>query len=495
VTQQELTAYCQENARLYSSLAACTKQHAGVFRATADCTVGRITTTAELTYTLDGLWDKSDLGAGRTRWRDAEGTVVATDLANNGLHISQQWDTLCPGPVSAALIARAVQARQAAPVRARAVAPANPPICGDEPLCTEVNDFAVTIVDFRAGLNAARKVLTVSLRFENKTNRPLILGYVPASGAGIDDRGNRYVSYDADIRGIGLIARTVDSKFVLQPGQRSDARFTYFWDAGRTVYGTTFDVELTAREIVDLGNNQVQLGAEYPLRFTGLVDGARPGAPSGSSSNAAPAPAAPSSAPAAAPAAARVDNCAGNTRPCFDAGDFSVTVTGLAGTTVGGRHHTLRLNVEIRNHSPQQVILGYRSSASNGIDNLGNAYTWGRPSTVDTSVQGIGVVIPGRSADLQFRVAPNSARTAVFNVTRFNSGRQQLGTSWSVDTVLVEMRVLPNGTQSEVVREYSVHLPDLRLGGAAVGTSTNDAAEQIKKAGDAIRGILGGGRK
>ena len=84
-----------------------------------------------------------------------------------------------------------------------------------------------------------------------------------------------YASYDADIRGIGLIARAVDAKFVLQPGQRSDARITYLWDAGRAVYGTTFDLEMTVREIVDLGNNQVNLGAEYPLRFAGLVDGAR----------------------------------------------------------------------------------------------------------------------------------------------------------------------------------------------------------------------------
>ena len=45
----------------------------------------------------------------------------------------------------------------------------NPPICGGERLCTEVNDFAVSMVEFRASLAAPRKILTATLRFENKT--------------------------------------------------------------------------------------------------------------------------------------------------------------------------------------------------------------------------------------------------------------------------------------------------------------------------------------
>src|SRR5262245_210188 len=45
------------------------------YRASADCTKGRITAVDGETYTLDGVWDGSDIGAGRTRWRDRAGRV------------------------------------------------------------------------------------------------------------------------------------------------------------------------------------------------------------------------------------------------------------------------------------------------------------------------------------------------------------------------------------------------------------------------------------
>jgi hypothetical protein len=503
MTQQAINDHCVANAQHYPSAAACLKQLQTqfgnkIFRASADCTAGSITTTGDMSYTLDGLWDNSDIGAGRTRWRDADNNIVGRDLANNGLHISQQWETLCPAPVTAAYIARVRQAAAKPAAQSRATA-LNPPVCGGEPLCTEVNDFAVTITDFRASLTQPRKVLTMSVRFQNKANRPLVLAYVPASGIGIDERGNRYASYDADVRGIGLIGRTVDAKFVLQPGQQSDARFTYYWDAGRAVYGTTFDAEMTVREVRDLGNNKVDLGAEYPLRFTGLVDGARPGmSSSNSSSSAAPPAAAPvPSAPAGIPSE-RVDNCAGSRNPCHDAGAFSTTVTGLSGSLYGNRHHILRIQLTIRNHSDQPLVLGYKSGTNSGIDNLGNAYYWGRAGTYDGSVQGIGIVIPGRSADTQFRLGPGTSRNAVVTVTRYESGPTPQGQSFTLDTVLSELRILPNGNQSETVREHSVHLAGLTLGGRAVGTSTgggSDTAEQIKKTGEAIRSIFGGGKK
>jgi len=69
------------------------------YRASADCTQGRITPVNGETYTLAGAWDKSDIGAGRTRWRDAAGKIAGRDNASGGLAISQQWELLCPGPL------------------------------------------------------------------------------------------------------------------------------------------------------------------------------------------------------------------------------------------------------------------------------------------------------------------------------------------------------------------------------------------------------------
>jgi hypothetical protein len=70
------------------------------FRATADCSAGRITAIDGVTYTLSGVWS-SDAGKGRTRWRDPAGKIVGQDRASNGLAISQQWELLCPGVTKA----------------------------------------------------------------------------------------------------------------------------------------------------------------------------------------------------------------------------------------------------------------------------------------------------------------------------------------------------------------------------------------------------------
>src|SRR5688572_25925767 len=136
MTQKVLAEFCSANAQYYKSLADCVAQFANkVFRATADCTAGRITTSSELTYTLDGIWGKDSDGVGRTRWKDSSGSVVQPDLVNNGLHISQQWETLCPGAVTPALIARAKGAPAAAQA-ARGATPA-PTVCPPGRLCDE----------------------------------------------------------------------------------------------------------------------------------------------------------------------------------------------------------------------------------------------------------------------------------------------------------------------------------------------------------------------
>jgi hypothetical protein len=246
---------------------------------------------------------------------------------------------------------------------------------------------------------------------------------------------------------------------------------------------------MTVREIVDQGNNQVTLGAEYPLRLTGLVDGGRAGAATS------PAPPAISAVPAGAPGgspvpAPGVNNCAGSRSPCFDSGAFTMTVTGFAGSVIGNRHHSLRINVDIRNNTDQPLLLAYKNGTNSAIDNLGNRYGWGRPGTYDSSVQGIGIMIPGRTVDAQFQLAPRSSRSAVFSVVRYESGPKPAGLAWAFDTVLAELRPLPNGTQTELVRDHSVHVTDLRIGGAA--TATAPAPGSLA---DRLKGILSGTQK
>lgn len=398
----------------------------------------------------------------------------------------------CAGGGAAAGVAARPAGGQPAPAQAAQrqsavrMPPKNPPVCPGVAFCEEVNDFAVTITDFRASLNAPTKVLTATLKFRNKSDHPVTLGYIPGSGVGADERGNRYTANDADVRGIGLISgRGVDDKFVLQPGQESDARFTYLWGAGRAIFGTTFEIELTVREIIPLENNQLKLGAESPLRFTGLTHRSISG-PVSQGPAPASAPVASAQPQPSAPPQPQVDHCAGVNKPCYDAGPFTAVLLGLT-PTMSTRHHSVRMTIAFKNLTDQPLILGYKNASNSMTDNLGNPYYWGRAGTYDGSVQGIGIVIPGRSSDSSFRLPPGQSRNATFSMVRYEAARKPIGASFTLDTVIIELRVLPNGQQTEIVREHSVHLPDLTGGGGAVAPSVEGLSEAGRKLGDIFR--------
>lgn len=76
------------------------------FRASADCPAGRITAVDGQAYRRDGVWPPGDIGAGRARFRDAQGRIVGRDNASGGLGIAQQWEVLCPQKAAARPTAR-----------------------------------------------------------------------------------------------------------------------------------------------------------------------------------------------------------------------------------------------------------------------------------------------------------------------------------------------------------------------------------------------------
>ena len=99
ITRAEVEGWC---ANWQPGDRSCVKQQLAVedlkkvYRATADCPAGRITPIDGKTYSLAGVWDDSDIGGGRSKWRDASGRIVGRDNASGGLAISQQWEVLCP---------------------------------------------------------------------------------------------------------------------------------------------------------------------------------------------------------------------------------------------------------------------------------------------------------------------------------------------------------------------------------------------------------------
>ena len=71
----------------------------------------------------------------------------------------------------------------------------------------------------------------LNMRFRNKTNEPLILGYVTSTAVLIDDLGNRYAPAAApeDAKGIGKVAaRSADPQFVLRPGETATRRLVRY---------------------------------------------------------------------------------------------------------------------------------------------------------------------------------------------------------------------------------------------------------------------------
>jgi len=174
----------------------------------------------------------------------------------------------------------AAQAQMATPAAPAAAAQSS--FCGNQPLCYEANDFTATITDFRTSNAGGYKVIDVDVRFQNKTNQPLILTYVAGSGTALDDRGNRYgVGGGNALRGIGQSygGNNFDPKFNLRPGGFGDAQFELLWAPGQTPYGLTFELNLTVDEINTIEGNQHTMGGEFPLHYRGLANGVTGGAP------------------------------------------------------------------------------------------------------------------------------------------------------------------------------------------------------------------------
>jgi hypothetical protein len=103
-TKQEIQGWCENWSPEDKGCVAremASPDFKATYRATADCLAGKITTIDGQSYALAGVWDASDIGGGRTKWKDASGAIVGRDNASGGLGIAQQWETLCPGPLKA----------------------------------------------------------------------------------------------------------------------------------------------------------------------------------------------------------------------------------------------------------------------------------------------------------------------------------------------------------------------------------------------------------
>lgn len=352
------------------------------------------------------------------------------------------------------------------------------PSCPNKTSCAETGSFVANVTDFRTSVSGRYRIVATTIRITNKLNHPLILGYVPGSGITTDDRGNRYsIGGASNVRGIGLISSgALDVKFILQPGESSDARFEFGWQPGHEIYGTAYEVELAIREIDPVSEHQYTLGKEHALRFSGFGS-----APSVAAGTPAPVTSSAAGAVAAAAVAPIIDACAGRSK-CYSSGPFVAEVSHFTGAS-SGRNHVLRMTLKFRNVTAQPIILAYHAGSNSITDNIGQRYYWGRAGTHDLSASGIGIV-ESNKADPQFILQPGDSREASFQLVRFNVGNSQIGTGYTYDVVIDQLEPLPGG-QIRSLRSYSIEFPDLPLTGSGVNANstvqTNALVEAIKK--------------
>ncbi len=199
--------------------------------------------------------------------------------------------------------------------------------------CAETPKFVARVTDFRvsAGEQGAR-VASATIRFQNRTERSLVLGYVGESGLATDDKGNRFGGAGGSVRGIGLVTGTAhDGKFALGPGESGDARFEFVWrpENDGTPAGRAFVLELAVREIDAVNETQTRLGREHALAFRGLSG--------------------------VAAAAEPVDPCAEKPR-CVNAGPFAAEVVNITESKQGVYNdHVLTFTVRFRNIGEQPL--------------------------------------------------------------------------------------------------------------------------------------------
>ena len=493
------------------------RETAKIYRATADCTAGKITTILDESFTLAGIWDNSDIGGGQSKWRGADGQIVGRDNASNGLAISQQWEVLCPDPITPALLARAagsssLAGRTAAAVnaaQARGAAPiaAAQSLCAGQRYCDEVASFVATVTDVRTSVYARNRVLSLTIRFQNKLNRPLILGYVSRSAVAIDEQGNRYgIANASNVRGIAEIAgSSFDPKFNIGPGQAGDARFELTWEVDpRAIIGErAWDLDVSIREVNQVGPGQFRFGTEHALQFKQLQPAnLSTAAPVGSLPTVATAPrggvpgpvAPPAAAPvAAAPAAPQGDGCAGKQR-CYDAGAFTAEILNASTSFFNnnrGRWHLVGLNIRFTNRTSEPINLGWVVGTAKMVDNFGNRYV---SQNAPEDIKGMGKVT-ARAADPQFVLRPGESRPATFGMYFITRPNTPLGMAFTFDTTIAHLSVLYNGQQVRTQREYTMTFPDFGLNAPGTAATTAPAPQSLKDTADKIRGLFGSGDK
>jgi hypothetical protein len=229
-----------------------------VYKIAANCPAGKFTSTDGSVYTrTNEVWDANDIGAGKPKFRGAEGKIVGRDNASGGLDVAANWALLCPG--SKAVIADA---------------------CAGRRHCDSNKLFSAEVVQLTASTvgGGRHHLVRMNIRFHNLTDRPITLAYVTGSSLSVDNLGNTYGwgrpgTHDVSTQGIGIVeGRKADPQFRLASGESREAVFAVIrYNSGRSQLGNSFNYNTTIAELQQQGN-LLNVVKQYSLRFPHLPD-------------------------------------------------------------------------------------------------------------------------------------------------------------------------------------------------------------------------------
>lgn len=291
-------------------------------------------------------------------------------------------------------------------------------------------NFTATITSFQSYLKAYPRnvhLIAATVHFQNKTKKPLILGYDRKGFTASDEQGNRYAL--TFIRGMGEAAgSTVDAKFVLPPQEGADMLCEFAWQqSANAIFGITFDLNMAVRELKKLQGSEYQLGPESTLEFVGLktnyvrsLEGA-------------------------------VDLEGHST----SAGPFKAQ---LVRSKFGksGRWETVGdFTLKLENTSTRPLILACEPYSIFGNDNEGVIY--GGSNRV--VVTGIGLA-KDNEADPQFVLAPGESKE--IHLTIYKGEHVPLGTIFNLYLGFEELQITPS-KQIVVLRQYTLTLPRIDM--------------------------------
>jgi hypothetical protein len=228
-----------------------------VYKISANCPAGRFTSTDGSVYTrTNEVWDSSDVGAGKAKFRGSDGKIVGRDNASGGLDLAFNWGLLCPGSKASVVDA-----------------------CAGKPHCDSNKVFSAEVVQLTGSIVGGRHhLLRMSIRFHNLTDHPIILAYVTGSSTAVDNLNNTYYwgrpgTHDVSTQGIGIVeGRKANTQFQLDPGESREAVFAVVrFNSARSQLGTSFNYSNTIAELRQRGN-LVSVVKQYSMRFPHLPD-------------------------------------------------------------------------------------------------------------------------------------------------------------------------------------------------------------------------------